>query len=153
MDSQAITITLPPPIYSQVKQQSQLMRRSIAEELLAVVIDYSQKDTLDKDIESALSQLDFLSVQELWQAAQMTVSQEQSDDMQQLLEKQQREGLTGVENQQAQLLSHFFNRVMLIRAKAASLLKKHGYNISSLIKNTDNEGAFLFSRFNVNNPI
>ncbi|EDN65474.1 hypothetical protein BGP_2649 [Beggiatoa sp. PS] len=139
MESQAITITLPAPIYSQVKQQSQLMRRSIAEELVAVVIDYSQREILDNEIEDELSQLDFLTVQELWQAAQMTVSREQTDYMQQLVEKQQCEGLTNAENQQAQLLSHFFNRVMLIRAKAATLLKKHGYNISSLIISTDNE--------------
>jgi hypothetical protein len=53
--------------------------------------------------------------------------------MQELVEKQQSVGLSDSENQQAQLLSHLFNRMMLVRAKAA-LLKKRGYDVSPLIK-------------------
>jgi len=130
MNSPAITITLPDPIYHQIKQQSQLMQRSVAEQLVAVVIDYSQTERLDNDIELELAQLEFMTVQEIRQAAQLTVSPKQSQFMQELVEKQQREGLSVSESQQAQQLSHFFNRVMLIRAKAAFLLKQRGYYIT-----------------------
>jgi len=99
------------------------------------ITDYSQ--ALADDIKQALVQLDMLTDNELWQAAQVTVSSEKTDSMQALVEKRQREGLTESESQQAQLLSHLFNRVMLVRAKAAALLKKRGYDISSLI--TENE--------------
>jgi len=111
------------------------MQRSVAEQLVAVVIDYSQ--TLDNDIEWELAQLELLTDQELRQAAQLSVSREQSDSMQELVEKQQREGLSVSESQQAQQLSHFFNRVMLIRAKAAFLLKKRGYDMMTI--KTENE--------------
>jgi hypothetical protein len=97
--------------------------------------DYSQ--ALADDVKQALAQLDMLTDSELWQAAQITVSSEKTDAMQILVEKRQREGLTESENQQAQLLSHLFNRVMLVRAKATALLKKRGYDISTLI--TENE--------------
>jgi len=130
MNLQTITITLPAPIYRRVKQRSQLMQRSVAEELVAVVIDYSQRDGLADDIEQELAQLDLLTDSELWQAAQITVSREKNESMQELVEKQQRDGLTEQENQQAQLLSHSFNRVMLVRAKSAALLKKRGFDIS-----------------------
>lgn len=52
--------------------------------------------------------------------------------MQLLVEKQQLEGLTEAEREEAAILSHFFNRVMLVRAKAAVLLKERGYNIDEL---------------------
>ncbi len=132
INPKTITITLPDPIYSRVERQSQLMRRSIAEELVAVVTEYWQ--ALPDDIEQALAQLDLLTDSELWQAAQISVSSEKTEYMQELVEKQQRDGLTESENQQAQLLSHLFNRMMLVRAKAAALLKKRGYDISPLIK-------------------
>ncbi len=139
MDSQTITITLPTQIYHKVEQQSQLMQRSVAEELVAVVIDYSQRETLADDIEQALAQLDWFTNSELWQAARLTISRDESACMQELLEKQQRDGLTELENQQVQQLSHFFNRVMLVRAKAAALLKKRGYDISSILTKNENE--------------
>lgn len=134
MDSQAITITLPRPIYLKVKQRSQLMQRSIGEEIATVVTDVTQNDRLAGDIEQELAQLDLFTDHELWQAAQTTVSPDKPLTMQILVEKQQREGLTEQENQQAQLLSHFFNRIMLVRAKSAALLKKRGVDISPLIK-------------------
>lgn len=55
--------------------------------------------------------------------------------MQELVEKQQLEGLTEAEKQETQLLSHFFNRVMLVKGKAAVLLQERGYDIKSLVKN------------------
>jgi len=134
INPKTITITLPAPIYSCVERQSQLMRRSIAEELVAVVTEYWQKEALADDIEQALAQLDLLTDSELWQTAQISVSSEKTEYMQELVEKQQRDGLTEYENQQAQLLSHLFNRMMLVRAKAAALLKKRDYDISPLIK-------------------
>jgi hypothetical protein len=85
------------------------------------ITDYSQ--ALADDIKQALVQIDLLTDNELWQAAQITISSEKTDAMQILVEKQQREGLTASKNQQAQLLSHLFNREMLVRAKAAALLK------------------------------
>ncbi|MGB0386361.1 MAG: hypothetical protein ACPGWR_16240 [Ardenticatenaceae bacterium] len=135
MSLQSLTITLPTSIYQRIKQRSQLMRRSVAEELAAIVTDYSQKDKLANDIEQELAQLDFFTDQELKQAAQMTVSRHKTDLMQELVEKQQDEGLTAQERQQAEQLSHLFNRVMLVRAKASVLLKQRGHNISHLITN------------------
>jgi hypothetical protein len=137
MDLQTITISLPTPIYRRVEQHSQLMQRSVAEELVAVVINYSEKETLADDIEQALAQLDWFTDSELWQVARLTVSQENSVAMQELLEKQQRDGLTTLESQQVQQLSHLFNRVMLLRAKAAALLKKRGDDISSIINENE----------------
>jgi len=137
MNTQSLTITLPTPVYHHFARQAQGGPGSIAEEVVAIVTNYLQKDRLTNTLSQELEQLNWLTDSELWQAARMTVPKEQPETMQVLVEKQQREGLTEKEEQQAQSLSRFFNRVMLIRAKAAMLLKRRGYDISTLIEQNE----------------
>ncbi len=134
MNSQQITITLPEPIYQRVKRQSQLMRRSIVDELVAAVTSsLPEQETLPPDIEQELSELDLFTDEELWRAARMTVPADKTGRMQVLVEKQQLEGLTDSEKQETAVLSHFFNRVMLVRAKAAVLLKERDHDVDQLL--------------------
>jgi hypothetical protein len=134
MNSQQITITLPEPIYQRVKRQSQLMQRSIVDELVAAVTSsLPEQETLPPDIEQELSELDLFTDEELWRAARMTVPADKTGRMQVLVEKQQLEGLTDSEKQETAVLSHFFNRVMLVRAKAAVLLKERDHDVDQLL--------------------
>ena len=134
MNSQQVTITLPEPIYQRVKRQSQLMQRSVADELAAAVTaSLPEQETLPPDIEQELSELDLFTDEELWRAARMTAPADKTERMQVLVEKQQLEGLIDTEKQETAVLSHFFNRVMLVRAKAAVLLKERGHDISQLL--------------------
>ena len=134
MNSQQVTITLPETIYQRVKRQSRLMQRSVADELVAVVASsLPEQEMLPPDIEQELSELDLFTDEELWRAARLTAPADKTERMQTLIEKQQLEGLTDSEKQEAAVLSHFFNRVMLVRAKAAVLLKKRGHNIDQLL--------------------
>jgi hypothetical protein len=134
MNSQQVTITLPEIIYQRVKRRSQLMQRSVADELVAVVTaSLPDQETLPPDIEQELSALDLFTDEELWRAARLTAPADKTERMQVLVEKQQLEGLTEWEKQEAAVLSHFFNRVMLVRAKAAVLLKERGHDIDQLL--------------------
>lgn len=134
MNSQQVTITLPETIYQRVKRQSRLMQRSVADELAAVVASsLPEQETLPPDIERDLSDLDLFTDEELWRAARLTAPANKTERMQTLVEKQQLEGLTDSEKQETAVLAHFFNRVMLVRAKAAVLLKKRGYDIDQLL--------------------
>lgn len=134
MAFQRVTITLPKTIYQRVQQRSQQMQRTVAEEITAVVAaSIPEEEKLPADIEAELAQLKLFTDQELWQAARLTAPSEQSKRMQTLLDKQQLEGLTEMEQQEASVLSHFFNRVMLVRAKTAVLLKERGYDISQIL--------------------
>lgn len=134
MIQQRITITLPEKIYRQVERQSQAMQRSVAEEVVAVVTAaLPEQEQLPADLEAELAHLDLFSDEELWRAAQLTAPAEKTSRMQILVEKQQLEGLTETEKGEAELLSHFFNRIMLVRAKAAVLLKSRGHNIDRLL--------------------
>ncbi len=134
MGQQRVTIILPKTVYQSVKRQSQRMKRSVADEITAVLTaSLPEQEILPVDIEQELAQLVLFSDEELWQAARLTAPMERSERMQVLVEKQQLEGLTSEEKEEATMLSHFFNRVMLVRAKAAVLLKERGHDIYSLL--------------------
>lgn len=133
MAIQTLTIDLPESVYKQVQLQSRHSQRTVAEEVVAVVISALPADEkIASDIAEELESLELLSDEELWHAARAQVAQEPSDRLQLLLEKQQREGLTRAEQAAAQSVSHYHDRVMLVRAKAAVLLKRRSHDISQL---------------------
>lgn len=109
----------------------------------AVVIDsntaYQTKDLLSSsnspvnNINELLEQLSFLTDTELIQAAQSSSTPEEEELMQFLVEKQQREGLTPTESEQAESLSQRFNQIMLVRAKSAALLVERGYDATEIL--------------------
>jgi chorismate mutase len=137
MGHQQITITLPERVYQQVEKLSQAKHHSVAEEVVAVVAAALPEEgaQLPADQVAELSDLEQLRDADLWRAAKMTAPGEKIDRMQLLVEKQQLEGLTAAEKEEAELLSHFFNRIMLVRAKATVLLQARGHDISLLPNN------------------
>ncbi|HQF71159.1 MAG TPA: hypothetical protein PLH39_07775 [Promineifilum sp.] len=69
----------------------------------------------------------------LLQAARMRVPEDRAKRMQELVWKQQSEGLTAVEEDEAAQLQQFARRVMLVRADAAALLAARGHDVAGLI--------------------
>ena len=136
LDSSAIRITLPQELYQQVRQSATQSKRSIEDEIIAVVEYAFAKDEnweqISSDIDSALQQLAYLDDQELWQAARQVAPVELSNQMQELVFKQQAQGLSDSEQQEARQLQHYAHKLMLVRAEAALLLKKRDHDITSL---------------------
>lgn len=89
-------------------------------------------DDLPSELANELAQLDLFNDSDLWQAAQTKLSEEEAAQMQTLVYQQQRDGLTRSEQKQAKRLLQRYNRTMLVRAKAAVLLKERGFDISAL---------------------
>lgn len=132
MTVQTLTIDLPESVYKQVQRQSHYSQRTVAEEVVATVIDALPANIkIPPDIDEELASLEYLSKEELWDAARTKVPLEINDRKQLLVEKEQREGLLPSERSEAQSLSHYHDRVMLVRAKAAVLLKRRGEDISA----------------------
>jgi len=133
MTLQPITLRLPEVLYRQVERRAQRMRRPIEDELVAVVSSaLPALDDLPADIADELAQLDYLTDDELWQAAHAVLPRRDSERMQALLLKRQREGLSVAEERETQRLAHRADRTMLARARAVALLKKRGCDISAL---------------------
>ena len=133
MTLQTITLRLPEVLYRQVEHRAQRMRRSVEDELIIVVSTaLPTTDDLPLDIAGDLAQLTFLTDAELWQAAQTTLPSKDSERMQALMFKRQRDELTAAEEREAQRLAHRADRTMLVRSQAAALLKDRGHDVSKL---------------------
>lgn len=133
MTLQTITLRLPEMLYRQVEHRAQRMRRSVEDELIIVVSTaLPTTDNLPLDIAGDLAQLTFLTDAELWQAAQTTLPSRDSERMQALMFKRQRDELTVAEEREAQRLAHRADRTMLVRSQAAALLKDRGHDVSEL---------------------
>jgi hypothetical protein len=133
MTYQSITIQLPEPVYQHISQRAWRKQRTVEDEVLSVVVNTLPTfDDLPADLADSLTQLRFLTDAELWQAARTTLPARESQQMQQLVIKQQQQGLTMREQRKAEDLLAHFHRTTLVRAQAALLLKERGYNIESL---------------------
>ena len=84
------------------------------------------------ELTDELDQFAFLTDDESWQAAQTRLPTDDHRRMEALLTKQQRTGLTYDELAEAESLADRYERVVLIRAKAAVLLQERGCDISNL---------------------
>jgi len=84
---------------------------------------------LDGSLADELDRLADLSDVELWNAARTRLSEDEQTRMEFLLWKQQSSGLSSAEMAEAEA---FADQAMLVRAKAAVLLKRRGRDIFSL---------------------
>lgn len=135
MALQPITLHLSNRTYQQIQQRAQATKRTVEDELRVVVEDALSPDEyagIPENIAEEMRQLAFLDNEQLWRAARVTVPSDKSERMQELAWKLDREGVTDSERQEIEHLRFLANRVMLIRAEAAVLLKKRGLDVSEL---------------------
>lgn len=135
MSSQIVTLELPEPLYARLRDRAAQAQRSVeAEAREALTSAIQEGDTLSADLEAAIAPLALLSDTELWQAARTRLPQDTVDQIAELNLKRQREGLTEAESATTAALLHQYERVMLIRAEAAALLKQRGHDVASLLR-------------------
>lgn len=128
---QSITVELPDNLYKRIRQRARERNRSVeAETTEAVALAFAA--VLPPTTTDLLEQLPYLADQELWQAARMRVPDEKAERMQELIGKEQGEGLTAAENDEATQLQQYARHVMLVRARAAALLAERGHDIAEL---------------------
>lgn len=133
---QTLEVTLTNELYQQVKQRAGQANRTVEAEVVAVVeallAGEDGQISLPLPLAEELAQLAFLDDTHLWQAARQVAAMEKNERMQQLVLKQQAEGLTAAEAAEAQQLQHYAHRLMMIRAEAAVLLQQRGFDITAL---------------------
>jgi plasmid stability protein len=133
--TQDITISVPNVLYQKLKARAEQTQRSVeAEALDALVASVPVVDELSADLEDSLAQLSLLDDAALWRAACTTFAADAARQLEELHLKRQREGLTEHEAQAATALVQQYERVMLVRAQAAALLKQRGHNVTVLLR-------------------
>jgi plasmid stability protein len=128
---QSVTVKLPDTLYQRMRQRARERNRSIEDEVVEAVEQAIA--TVPPAISDLLAELPHLTDEDLWQAARMHVPEAKAERMQELVWKQQAEGLTTAEDDEANQLQQYAQRVMLVRAEAAALLAGRGHDVSELI--------------------
>ena len=79
------------------------------------------------------AQLDALEDEALWQLARSHLSRKEGAELENLHLKWQSEGLTPDESARASFLVGQYERTMVLRARAARVLKERGHDVSCLL--------------------
>lgn len=133
MTMQSFTLHIPGLLYHRLKRRAEQSQRTIEDEMLeAIATAIHDEDELPADLEEALSSLSLLDDQALWQAARSHLPVEAATRLENLHLKRQSEGLTETETQTLSRLVREYERAMLVRARAAVLLKQRGCDVSIL---------------------
>lgn len=129
---QSVTVQLPDSLYQRMRRLARERNRSVEDEVAAIV-ERAFADDISPAAADLLEQLPHLADKDLWQAARMRVPDDKAERMQALIWKQQSEGLTVTEEDEAAQLQQFAQRIMLVRADAAALLVERGHDVSELV--------------------
>ena len=124
-----IELQLPAPLQSALEARATAHARTVEDEARALLKAALQDGSESDD---QLDQLVVLEDAQLWALAKRQVSAEKSERMQELAEQRQAEGLSPAEAEEVLRLQHFAQRLMLLRAEAAALLKRRGHDVSGL---------------------
>ena len=131
MTIQEVTLRLPLEVYEQIERAAATAHRPVDDVLVeAVIAAAPASGTVALDMRRALAQLAYLNDAALWQAARATMSVEQRERLEALHDQQQRRPLTDEERAEEQALMELYRGTVLLRARAALLLKQRGYDIS-----------------------
>jgi hypothetical protein len=133
MPIQAVTVNLPSPLYERLARRATKTHRTIEAELVdAVATLPEESDELPADMAEALAALHLLDDEDLWRAARHRLAAEKASAIEELHLKRQRDGLSGPEAEALSTLMREYTRTLLVRSRAAALLKQRGRDVSGL---------------------
>jgi hypothetical protein len=131
MNTQAVTIHLPTTLYKRMQHAAQVQQRPIETLLLdAVTASAPLLEDLPAELAEEMAALTLLNDAALWQVAQRTLSEEQQQDLDELLYAKGRGSLAPEDQQRLDALLAEYEHVVLARAQAAVLLQLRGYDVS-----------------------
>lgn len=134
MPSNAVTLNLPDSLYVRFEEEARAAHTTVEAQLLQIVQAAARDEGgLPEDLAQAVRDLEVLDDKALWNAARAQLPEEAHEHFDALNFKQQSEGLTPRERAEQKRLLHQSDRMMLVRAHAARLLRERGHDVSSLL--------------------
>jgi plasmid stability protein len=136
MNTHLVTVNLPKALYNRIRKRADESKRSVEMELLEVVASaMPEGDELPEDLARAAQEISMLDDKSLWRAARKKLDAKSAAKLASLHKKRQSQGLNKTETQQLEELVGRYERIMLVRAQSAALLKARGQDVSRLIAN------------------
>ncbi|MCP3963374.1 MAG: hypothetical protein GY719_36510 [bacterium] len=134
MSAHTVTLHLEDPLYDYFRRRAEHKRRSVEAELLEAVEAVGPRvQELPAELAQAVAELPGLDDEALWRVARDHLPRQAAADLEALNLKQQREGLSRDEEATLDRLTESYERFLLLRAEAASLLHRRGHDVSELI--------------------
>jgi hypothetical protein len=131
MSDIAVTVELPGTTWEHLQKTARQQRISVSDVVRDLVLrQTSDMPALPPDAEEELAAFANLSDGVLWLLARTTLSSEEQNELALLNEEAQRRPLTQAEVDRQERLIDSYDRVLVRRAQAASLLKSRGYDLS-----------------------
>ena len=131
MTTQAVTIHFPDSVYQRAQRTARALRKPLEKFLLDTVsFGLPLFDGLPPEIADDMAALTLLNDEALWRAGSRVLSPSKQEQLNLLLDKQGTEKLTVAERTMLDELLQEYERIVLIRAQAAVLLKQRGYDVS-----------------------
>jgi plasmid stability protein len=131
---ETLTVTLPAGLYDELKQRAALTQRSIEDELVNTLGEALPSSAGARELESTLASLNLMDDAALWRLAESRVTSADSSRLAELADKRQRVGLDAMEMREAQDLVQQHDRVLVVRAEAAALLRQRGHDVGRLVR-------------------
>jgi hypothetical protein len=129
-----LTVDVPPELYNQLQQRAAASARRVEDEvILALASALPDTNVLPDDLAGLLASFATLDDATLWRLAHSRVTEDDQARLSELADRRQREGLSADELREAEELVERHDRVMIIRAEAAVLLKERGRDVHSLL--------------------
>ena len=124
-----VTLDLPENLVQELENDAQKQHRSIADVLSELVVqNWQSSPKLPDNVEAELAAMSSLSDEALWLLARSTMSNAEQEQL--AILNQEAKGRTLERDEEAFLekLLHQYDRTMIRRAQAASLLQERGYD-------------------------
>lgn len=135
MSARQVTIELPASTFERIKKRAEDSNRSLPDEIVQVVVGaVPSPEDLPDDVAPRLDALNFLSDNDLWKIARCSFSPASSTLLADLNSRFERGALTTDEARQREALLSEYDRQVLVRAQAAVLLKRRGFDVAALSK-------------------
>ncbi|WP_437597740.1 hypothetical protein WMF28_34130 [Sorangium sp. So ce590] len=127
-------MNLPEPLYERLARRAIRTHRTVEAEIVEAVSSSLPEEPgeLPADMAEAIAALHLLDDEDLWRAARTCLAPEKAADLEELHIKRQGEGLSASETEALATLMSETTRIMLVRSRAAALLKQRGHDVSGL---------------------
>lgn len=131
MSTRKVTIELPVQVYDEIERAAERAHRPVGDVMIEALMAAGPMTGQEDDrSRSAVAHLAYLNDAALWQAARSSMTPKQRERLEELHIEQQSRPLTDAEWTEEQALVKLYRETILLRARAAAILKQRGYDIS-----------------------
>ncbi len=129
-----VTVNLPDPLYERLRRRAEQTQRTVEAELLEVVATaVPASEELPAYLAEAIAPLAQLDDEVLSETARSHFPVEAAERLEALHLQKQAEGTSPAEAEELAALLREYERAMLVRARAAAILKQRGHDVSGLL--------------------